>query len=67
MSQLSITIRHGKNRQVRRMCAQAGLAVLRLKRIREGELLLDRTLAPGAWRRLRPKEVLRLLEQTHPA
>ena len=67
VSQLSITIRQGKNRQVRRMCAQAGLAVLRLKRIREGELLLDRTLAPGAWRRLRPQEVLRLLEQTHPA
>ena len=61
-SQLSITIRQGKNRQVRRMCAQAGLAVLRLKRIREGGLSLDRTLAPGAWRRLRPQEILQVLE-----
>ena len=63
VSQLSITIRQGKNRQVRRMCDQAGLAVLRLKRIREGGLLLDRTLAPGAWRRLRPQEILQLLEE----
>ena len=62
VSQLSITIRQGKNRQVRRMCAQAGLAVLRLKRIREGGLFLDRTLAPGAWRRLRPQEILQVLE-----
>ncbi len=62
VSQLSITIRQGKNRQVRRMCAQAGLAVLRLKRIREGSLSLDRTLAPGAWRRLRPQEILQVLE-----
>ena len=62
VSQLSITIRQGKNRQVRRMCAQAGLAVLRLKRIREGGLSLDRTLAPGAWRRLRPQEILQVLE-----
>ena len=63
VSQLSITIRQGKNRQVRRMCDQAGLAVLRLKRIREGGLSLDRTLAPGAWRRLRPQEILQLLEE----
>ena len=36
VSQLSVTIHQGKNRQVRRMCAQAGLTVLRLKRVREG-------------------------------
>ena len=63
VTQLSITIRQGKNRQVRRMCARAGLTVLRLKRIREGGLSLDRTLAPGAWRRLRPQEILRLMEE----
>ena len=60
VTQLSVTIHQGKNRQVRRMCAAAGLSVLRLKRIREGGLLLDRTLAPGAWRRLTEAELLSL-------
>ena len=60
VSQLSITIHQGKNRQVRRMCAQAGLEVLRLKRIREGGLALDRTLRPGQWRPLTDGELLRL-------
>jgi len=59
--QLSVTIRQGKNRQVRRMCAQAGLTVLRLKRIREGSLALDRTLRPGQWRPLTDGEVAALL------
>ena len=58
--QLSITIHQGKNRQVRRMCAQAGLEVLRLKRIREGGLSLDRSLKPGQWRNLTEDELLRL-------
>ncbi len=58
--QLSITIHQGKNRQVRRMCAQAGLEVLRLKRIREGALFLDRSLKPGQWRPLTEDELLRL-------
>ena len=63
VSQLSVTIHQGKNRQVRRMCAKAGLQVLRLKRIREGKLLLDRTLRPGQWRVLTREEVALLLEQ----
>ena len=61
VTQLSVTIRQGKNRQVRRMCRQAGLTVLRLKRIREGGLSLDRTLRPGQWRPLTPEEVRLLL------
>lgn len=63
VTQLSVTIHQGKNRQVRRMCAKAGLQVLRLKRIREGNLLLDRTLRPGQWRVLTREEVALLLEQ----
>ncbi len=58
--QLSVVIHQGKNRQVRRMCAQAGLEVLRLKRIREGTLSLDRTLEPGGWRPLTEDELLQL-------
>lgn len=61
VTQLSITLRQGKNRQVRRMCDQAGLKVLRLKRIREGALSLDRTLVSGAWRDLTPGEVAMLV------
>lgn len=57
---LSVTIHQGKNRQVRRMCAQAGLTVTRLKRVREGSLTLGE-LAPGAWRRLTAGEISRLL------
>ena len=58
--QLSVTIHQGINRQVRRMCAQAGLEVLRLKRIREGALSLDRGLKPGKWRPLTGDELLLL-------
>mgnify|MGYP003314874708 CR=1 FL=1 len=39
------------------MCARAGLTVLRLKRIREGALQLDRTLQPGRWRLLTEGEI----------
>lgn len=58
---LSVVIHEGKNRQVRRMCAAAGLQVVRLKRIREGGLRLA-ALAPGAWRRLTEEEVRQLRE-----
>ena len=63
VTQLSITIHQGKNRQVRRMCAKAGLEVLRLKRIREGKLNLDRTLAVGAFRHLTAEEVKLLAQE----
>ena len=53
---LSIVIHEGKNRQVRRMCALAGLEVLRLKRVREGSLTLG-DLPRGQWRYLTQEEV----------
>lgn len=53
---LSVVIHQGKNRQVRRMCASAGLEVTRLKRIREGALTLGR-LPQGQWRALTAQEV----------
>ncbi len=53
---LCVIIRQGKNRQVRRMCALAGLEVIRLKRVREGPLSLG-SLPRGRWRRLTAAEV----------
>jgi 23S rRNA pseudouridine2457 synthase len=46
---LSLTIREGRNRQVRRMTAAVGLPTLRLVRVRVGPYALD-GLAPGATR-----------------
>jgi 23S rRNA pseudouridine2605 synthase len=56
---LSVTIHQGLNRQVRRMCALAGLRVHRLIRVREGPLQLG-DLPAGQWRRLTAEEVASL-------
>ncbi len=53
---LTVVIHQGKNRQVRRMCAAAGLKVERLRRVREGKLRLG-GLAPGKWRALTAAEI----------
>lgn len=58
---LSVTIHEGRNRQVRRMCALAGLEVKALKRVREGSLTLG-ALPPGKWRMLTEGEVAALLQ-----
>lgn len=62
VSRLSVIIHQGKNRQVRRMCHEAGLQVLRLKRIREGPVVLDPKLDKGKWRDLTSQEVAFLIE-----
>ena len=53
---LSITIHEGKNRQIRRMCATAGLHVKRLKRVQEHALKLG-ALPVGVWRDLTEQEL----------
>lgn len=53
---LRITVSQGINRQVRKMCAAAGLRVHRLRRVSEGPLLLGE-LGPGRWRRLTENEI----------
>lgn len=59
--QLELTIHEGRNRQVRKMCAAAGLEVRRLQRITEGELRLD-GLQCGKWRHLTQEELDWLLK-----
>ena len=53
---LLVTIHEGRNRQVRRMCAAAGMTVTRLVRIREGSVSLG-DLPKGKWRHLSADEI----------
>ena len=53
---LLITIREGRNRQIRKMCEAVGLEVARLRRISIGPLKLG-MLKPGTWRELTAEEL----------
>lgn len=53
---LEITIREGKNRQIRRMCEGVGLEVSRLRRSAVGAVKLG-MLQPGQYRSLTPAEI----------
>src|SRR5262249_1329063 len=56
---LVVTIREGRNRQVRKMCDAIGHPVTRLRRIAIGPIR-DTKLKPGEWRDLTEDEVRRL-------
>jgi 23S rRNA pseudouridine2605 synthase len=60
---LEIVLAEGKNREVRRMLAQLGHKVMRLKRTALGPITLDR-LPKGKSRKLKPDEVERLRRAT---
>lgn len=53
---LEISIKEGRNRQIRKMCESVGLEVARLKRISIGTLKLG-MLPPGKWRDLNENEI----------
>jgi 23S rRNA pseudouridine2457 synthase len=55
-SWLSLTLREGRNRQVRHMTAAVGFPTLRLVRAAIGKWTLD-GLAPGKWRKLSAGEI----------
>jgi len=55
-TKLTLTLREGRNRQVRRMCAQIGHPVRKLTRVRMGPVRLG-DLRPGRWRDLSAAEV----------
>ncbi len=66
-TRLSFIIYEGRNRQIRKMCEQAGLTVTRLRRVKIGPISLS-GIAPGTWRQLRDDEVawLRRLAKLKP-
>lgn len=59
---LEMTLIQGINRQIRRMCDEFGLTILRLKRIKQGPISLGK-LKPGQWRELTVNE-LKALRKT---
>lgn len=56
---LLVTLREGRNRQVRKMCEAIGHPVTHLKRVAIGPIR-DPRLKPGEWRELKEEEVKRL-------
>lgn len=58
---LEITIHEGRNRQIRKMCASAGMCVIRLKRVMECNVALG-DLPLGKWRTLTPNEMKKLMD-----
>ncbi len=53
---LKFVLSEGRNRQIRKMCEKAELAILRLKRVSVGELTIG-MLSPGKWKYMNFKEV----------
>jgi pseudouridine synthase len=62
---IEVTIREGRNRQVRRMIEAVGNEVAALRRVRFGGLLLG-ALPEGRARRLRSAEIERLWKDSRP-
>lgn len=56
---LELTLIQGVNRQIRRMCSENGLTILRLHRIKQGPIALG-DLKRGQWRELTRDELLSL-------
>ncbi len=55
-SLLQMTLYEGRNRQIRKMCEQVGLEVLRLKRVAIGNITIE-GVKKGTWRYLNYEEV----------
>lgn len=66
LTEIRLTIQEGKFHQVKRMFEALGCEVVYLKRLSMGSLVLDETLALGAYRPLTEAE-LKALQQTEPA
>ena len=53
---LCMELFEGRNRQIRKMCEQVGLEVIKLKRIAIGQIKLG-NLKPGAWKHLSKQQI----------
>ncbi|PIY95944.1 MAG: 23S rRNA pseudouridine synthase F [Candidatus Kerfeldbacteria bacterium CG_4_10_14_0_8_um_filter_42_10] len=60
--EFSIVLNEGKNRQIRRMCEEFGYNVLKLKRVRIGNIELN-GLSVGRYRKLENEEIEKLLNK----
>jgi len=60
---LKVSLKEGRNREIRRIFARLGYPVLSLKRVRIGQLTLH-GLGAGRYRFLRPEEVTALVDLT---
>ena len=60
---LEIILFEGRNRQIRRLCEEAGLETLRLKRVSIGQLTLGK-LKPGEYRELTNAEIAALKRES---
>ncbi len=57
-----VSLREGRNREVRRLFEAVGARVSRLIRVRYGPVELPRELDPGQWRELAPAQVKELFK-----
>lgn len=55
-----VTLKEGRNREVRRLMEALGKQVSRLMRLRYGSVVLPEELKPGEWRELEPHQVAEL-------
>ncbi len=63
-TRLLMELREGRNRQIRRMMAQLGHQVKKLRRVQMGPIKL-KGLKPGQWRELMPRELVALKKAAH--
>lgn len=59
-----VTLREGRNREVRRIWESQGIQVSRLIRVRFGPIKLDPRMKAGQFRELKPAELNQLLNET---
>ncbi len=62
-AELEIVLRQGRKREIRRLCYEVGLSVLRLVRVAFDGVPLS-GMSPGQWRRLTDEEVQEMFRRT---